>query len=80
MFPAHKEFVSPRDEFGQRTHIRYNFALKGQAVTARPAGEFEDIRIRRIVQSDFRLSVRASERRLPSRLRTPLEKWTLRGL
>ncbi len=33
MFPAQKEFVAPPDEFGQRSRIRCNLALKGQAVT-----------------------------------------------
>jgi len=34
MLPVQKEFMGPPDEFGQRTRIRCNLALKGQAVTA----------------------------------------------
>jgi hypothetical protein len=50
MLPAQKESVGPPDDFGQRSRLRRNRDLEGQAVTARPAGEFEDIRIRRIVR------------------------------
>jgi hypothetical protein len=50
MLPAQNEFVGNPHDFSQRIRIRHNCALKGQAITARPAGEFEHIRIRRIVQ------------------------------